>query len=733
MASANSNSNAKRCPQWRFPANAKDGAGVAHFSGCVCEELAKSKKACVCRPLAKPTGVPELDALVNDWLKWDMNDCTRNQIVDLSNKGNVPELTSRLSKRLSFGTAGLRAAMGAGFCFLNDLTIIQAAQGFLRYLRVAFPDDLSEKGIVIGYDGRHNSHRFALRTAAIFLHSRIRVYLFSEVVPTPWVSYAIRKLGACGGIMVTASHNPKNDNGYKVSWNNGSQIVCPHDLGIEDARNANMEPWSNSWDLEIATMDGDENATPGTPANIAFRYRSDPFPVIWQGYFADVKKEMAFNAPETNAAARKQLVHTSMHGVAHKFAKELFNSLGLPKFLYVWSQFETDGDFPELPFPNPEEGYEVLKKALQTADENKADVVVASDPDADRMGLAEKQSCGTWRIFTGNETASIFAWWIVKNMKSTEKGVEELPNCYILSSTVSTRLPATIARMEGLQFEETLTGFKWMGNRATQLDEMGHKVLFAFEEAVGFMTTPSFVVEKDGITAAGMIGEIYAYLEEEALREAQEEEERGSAEPAPVMDEEGGEEEKEKITWTLSGILDHIYTLYGYHLATTSYFICHDLVKIKAMFDRIRTLGADGKYPTACGPYEIRFIRDLTTGYDNSQANNLAILPVNKSIQMITVTFVNGCRATLRTSGTEPKVKYYAEMIGPPKTPPKEEAEEGVDGEDPSANANQSIGSASAAPAAEGEQEWNLENEKKRIRAELDDVIKHIVDEWFDL
>jgi len=708
-------------PEWRFPADVKNGSGAAetHFRGCACAE---QKNAKTCRPLAKPTGVPELDDLVGDWLRWDQNECTRGQIIDLTHKGNIPELNSRLTRRLSFGTAGLRAAMGAGFAFLNDLTIIQASQGLLRYLRLMFPDDIREKGIVVGYDGRHNSVRFAQRLAAIFLHARIRVHLFSEVVPTPWVSYAVVKLGTCGGVMITASHNPKMDNGYKVAWSNGSQIVAPHDLAIEDARNANLEPWSNSWDLEIATIEPDEKANPGTPANIAFRLRSDPFPLIWSAYFGDVRAEMGFNAPEVNAAARRQIVHTSMHGVAHKFAKQMFKTLGLPKFLYVWNQFETDPDFPTLPFPNPEEGAETLKMALRTAEANDVDVVVANDPDADRMGLAERRSDGIWKIFTGNETASILAWWIIRRMKSSEESSAEMENCFMLASTVSTRMPETMAKTEGFQFEETLTGFKWMGNRASQLAEMGHKVLFAFEEAVGFMTTPSCVLEKDGISAVGMVGEILAYLEQEAKREAEEE---AAAKNENQLSEEifGEEEEPEKIVWTLEGILDHIYTLYGYHLATTSYFICHDAAKIKAMFDRIRTMGVDGKYPTNCGPYEIRYIRDLTTGYDNSQPNNLAILPINKSIQMITVTFVDGCRATLRTSGTEPKVKYYAEMIGAPKNPPAANEEE----EEETANINQ------ADEGGETEEEWSLEAEKTRIQNKLDDVVKTIIEQWFDL
>jgi len=702
---------------WRFPASKGREEKIGQLVDCVCAEATKQAKPC--RPLAKPTGIPELDDLISDWLRWDRCDSTRTQIVELTYKNDIPELRSRLGKRLKFGTAGLRAPMGAGFARINDLTVIQASQGLLRYMRLSFPDDLQERGIVIGYDGRHNSKRFAQRVASVFLHARIRVRLFSEVVPTPWVPYAILKYKASGGVMITASHNPKQDNGYKIYWQNGSQIVTPHDLGIEDTMKMNLEPWSNSWDLDITTIAPNNDHNPGTPAHIAFKWRSNPFNEVWDSYFVDVKKEIGYNAETMNRDARRQVVHTSMHGVAHKFAKQMFKTLELPKFIYPWSQFEPDGDFPTLPRPNPEEGEEALKLALQTADENDITVVIANDPDADRLGVAEKQQGGDWRIFTGNEIASIFAYWILRQMKESEGAEALLENCYMLASTVSTRMPETMARAEGFQFEETLTGFKWMGNRATQLRESGHRVLFAFEEAIGYMATPECSLEKDGISAAAMLGEILAYLEDEQKREDQAAEEGEEKEKA-----EGEEEEQvEKIEWTLGGILDHIYTTYGYHLAMTSYFLCYDNEKIKAMFDRIRTMGPDGNYPQNCGQFEIKSIRDLTTGYDNSMPNNTAVLPVNKSSQMITVNFSNGCRATLRTSGTEPKVKYYAEMIGNPKRPFHERKEGGDEG----SNANQETG---PEPVV---QNWDLSAEKTRIKEELDQVVKAITDEWIVL
>jgi len=703
---------------WRFPASKDCEKKIGQLVDCVCAEA--PKRANPCRPLAKLTGISELDDLVSDWLRWDQRESTRTEIIELTNKNNVDELKSRLEKRIKFGAAGLRAPMGAGFAFINDLTVIQASQGLLRYMRLFFPDDLQKRGIVIGYDGRHKSRRFSQRVASVFLHARIRVRLFTEVVPTPWVPYAILKYKACGGVMITASANPKQDNGYKVYWQNGSQITTPHDLGIEDAMKINLEPWSNSWDLDITTIPPNNDHNPGTPANIAFKWRSDPFKEVWDSYFADVKKEIGYNAETVNRDARRQVVHTSMHGVAHKFARQMFKTLGLPKFIYPWSQFEPNGDFPTLPRPNPEEGEEALKLALQAADENDVTVVIANNPDAVKLRVAEKQKEGDWRIFTGNEIGSILAYWILRQMKESEGAEALLENCYMLASTVSTRMPKTMARAEGFQFEETRSGFKWLGNRATQLRESGHRVLFAFEEAIGYMATPGCSLEKDGISAAAMLGEIVANLEAEQKKEDEAAEKEG--EEKQKAEGEEGEEEVEKIEWTLSGILDHIYTTYGYHLAVTSYFLCYDTEKIKAMFDRIRTLGPDGSYPQNCGQFEIKSIRDLTTGYDNSKPNNTAVLPVNKANQMITVNFSNGCRVTLRTSGSEHKVKYYAEMIGNPKKPFSERKK----GEEAS-NANQETG-----PQPVGG-EWDLNAEKTRIKEELDQVIKAITDKWIVL
>lgn len=291
-----------------------------------------------------------------------------------------------------------------------------------------------------------------------------------------------------------------------------------------------------------------------------------------------------------------------------------------------------DPEFPTVKYPNPEEGKGALTLSFQTADANDSKVILANDPDADRLALAEKTG-DEWVIFSGNETGALLGWW---SWFAFKQKYPDIPasDCYMFSSTVSSKILETMASTEGFRFEETLTGFKWMGNRADTLLKEGKTVLFAFEEAIGFMCGSS-VLDKDGVSAAAVCAEMATYVYSQGL--------------------------------TLGQQLEAIYQKYGYHISSNSYYICHDPPTICKMFDEIRNFNDTGKYSECCGKYRIKYIRDLTTGFDNSRADNKPVLPVSKSSQMITFTFENGCVATLRTSGTEPKIKYYTEHRPDPK------------------------------------------------------------------
>lgn len=559
-----------------------------------------------------------LQNLVQQWLGWDKNERTRQEIADLAQDmgKNVKELEKRLVQRMEFGTAGLRAKMGAGNAMMNDLTIIQTAQGLVQYVLQAKPE-VQQRGVVFGFDGRHNSERWAKISAAICISSGIPVFLFSKMCPTPYVPFSIKHFGTVCGVMVTASHNPKDDNGYKVYWENGAQIVSPIDKGISKAITENLQPLDSSWDISVVE---------GSPL------RKDPYNEAVAGYNAAVVS-LCCNR-DINEKSSLKIVYTAMHGVGYPYVQKSFAAFGLKEPIPVDEQVVPDPEFPTVKYPNPEEGKGALRLAMKKAESVGSPVIIANDPDADRLAVAERLPSGEWKIFSGNELGALLGFWSWTSFQKKSPGVKG-SDVYMLASTVSSKILETMATMEGFRFEETLTGFKWMGNKADELEKQSKTVLFAFEEAIGFMCGTT-VLDKDGVSAAAVMAEFASYLYAQNS--------------------------------TLEKQLEAIYAKYGYHLSSNSYFICHDPPTIKRMFEELRNMGGPGKYPEACGAYKIRSVRDLTEGYDSSKADKKPVLPVSKSSQMITFTFENGCMATLRTSGTEPKIKYYTEHKPDPST-----------------------------------------------------------------
>uniref|UniRef100_A0A8C7X0A2 Phosphoglucomutase 2 n=1 Tax=Oryzias sinensis TaxID=183150 RepID=A0A8C7X0A2_9TELE len=345
--------------------------------------------------------------------------------------------------------------------------------GFCCYLEQTF-GDLKERGVVIGYDARAHppsggsSKRFASLAAAVFTSRGVPVHLFSDITPTPFVPFTVSHLSLCAGIMITASHNPKQDNGYKVYWENGAQIVSPHDKGISKAIEGNLEPWPESWNAEEA---------------LKSPLLKDPYQDVHTQYFKAIQKLCHYR--DINKSSKVKIVHTSVHGVGHTFVQSAFKAFDLPPPYAVEEQKDPDPEFPTVKYPNPEEGEGVLTLSFALAEKEGASVVLANDPDADRLAVAEKQESGLWRVFSGNELGALLGWWLFSCWKQQNPEAAVLKNLYMLSSTVSSKILRAIALKEGFHFEETLTGFKWMGNRAKELIDQGNTVLFAFEEAIG--------------------------------------------------------------------------------------------------------------------------------------------------------------------------------------------------------------------------------------------------------
>ncbi|RWS09628.1 phosphoglucomutase-2-like protein [Dinothrombium tinctorium] len=541
------------------------------------------------------------------------NPTTNAAIKNLVINKEYKSLEKHLLNRLTFGTAGIRGKMGPGYCAMNDLVIIQTSQGLAQYL-LSYDPECKQNGVVIGYDGRHNSERFAQRAAVAFLQKNIRVYLFSRMVPTPFVAFGVKLLGATAGIVITASHNPKDDNGYKVYFSNGAQIKSPHDENIQKCIEENLTPWDDAWNTQLI-------------ANC-----SDPFEQVFNSYYEDLKLRIFDKSLISNSDLR--ITHTSLHGVGHTFVTEAFKVLNFKHIFPVEEQKEPHPDFPTVTFPNPEEGKGVLDLSIKTANLTNSSLIVANDPDVDRLAVAERQEDGNFRIFTGNEVGALLGWWLWFTFQSKNPD-KPASDCYMIASAVSSKILAAIARKEGFNFIETLTGFKWMGNKSDELIKNGKIVLFAYEEAIGYMCG-SKVLDKDGITAAVEISQLAAYLK--ATKNA-----------------------------TLAEHLLEIYKMYGYHYTIASYFLCYDPNTTKSIFDRLSNYEGPNSYPKAVENYKITRVRDLTRGFDSGTADHKPELPSSSSSFMLTFYFENGVTLTIRASGTEPKIKYYSEMIASPE------------------------------------------------------------------
>uniref|UniRef100_A0AAZ3S265 Phosphoglucomutase 2 n=1 Tax=Oncorhynchus tshawytscha TaxID=74940 RepID=A0AAZ3S265_ONCTS len=371
---------------------------------------------------------------------------------------------------------------------------------FCKYLEQCFGQSLKERGVVVGFDARAHppsggsSRRFASLAAAVFSYRGVPVHLFCDITPTPFVPFAVSHLGLCAGVMVTASHNPKQDNGYKVYWENGAQIVPPHDKGISVAIEANLEPWPESWDITSLSH---------SPL------LKDPFQDIHTEYYRTIQQHCHHR--DINKSSEVKIVHTSVHGVGHAFVQSAFKAFDLRPPYAVEEQKDPDPEFPTVKYPNPEEGKGVLTLSFALAEREGATVVLANDPDADRLAVSEQQKGGQWRVFSGNELGALLGWWVYQCWKQTNPDQSTVKSVYMLASTVSSKILRAIALKEGFHFEETLTGFKWMGNRARELLDQNKIVLFAFEEAIGYMCG-SAVLDKDGVSAAAIAGEMTSYL-----------------------------------------------------------------------------------------------------------------------------------------------------------------------------------------------------------------------------
>ena len=544
-----------------------------------------------------------VEELVADWMRWDKNPATREEIQELVVENETKELERRMRPRIAFGTAGLRARMEAGFSRMNQLTVIQTSQGLAQYLL----DNVSgaaEAGIVIGYDGRHNSRLFAESVATSFYARGFKIWWYQKLVHTPLVPFGVQLLGAAVGVMITASHNPAEDNGYKVYGSNGCQIKSPTDT------------------LVAASIMEDLNPVTWTDWEEAAPIWSDAFSIVVPAYFKHIRKLVS---DYINVTDIPSFVYTPMHGVGLPFMESAVKLMGghdgshenlavpLNKMMtIVERQASPDPNFSTVKYPNPEEKG-ALELAIAQAECERKRLILANDPDADRFAVAENVD-GCWHQFTGDQIGVLLGHHIAQSREKVE-------DMTMLTSAVSSEMLTYIGKAQGFVVEETLTGFKWLGNHAKKL---GPKVVFAYEEALGYMI-PDVVHDKDGICAA------VVFLGACSLW---------------------------KSPWSK---LQDLYKEYGYFETTNTYWRCTDQDLILSVFQDIRR-------DPSLGVKKRRLLRyrDVTYGTDSGTATGTSALPIDPNTQMVTcwlsgTEIDDGVRFTIRGSGTEPKIKIYLE------------------------------------------------------------------------
>ena len=526
------------------------------------------------------------------WLTKSYDAETRAQVQALLDNEDPTELIECFYKDLEFGTGGLRGIMGVGSNRMNIYTVGAATQGLSNYLKKEFAD-LDQIKVVIGHDCRNNSRKFAEISADIFSANGIKVYLFESLRPTPEMSYAIRKLGCQSGIILTASHNPKEYNGYKAYWNDGAQMIAPHDKNT------------------IAEVNKIRNAS-----DIKFKGNKDLIEIIGQEideqYIQDLTK-ISLSPEAISRHHDMKIVYTPIHGTGVKLVPMALSAFGFTNIIHVPEQDVVSGDFPTVVSPNPEEPA-ALALAVEKAKETDAELVLASDPDADRVGSAVKNNEGEWVLLNGNQTALMFVYYLITRWKELGKieGKE-----YVVKTIVTTETIKAIAERNGVEMYDVYTGFKWIANVMRE-NEGKKSFIGGGEESYGFLCE-DFVRDKDAVSACAMLAEIAAWAKDQGYVEYGFSKEKGIS---VVKKGKSGAEEIE---------------------AMMKQFRANPLSEIAGS--------------------KVTYIYDYATlkGKD-CLLNETITLDMPTTSNVIQYFTEDNTKVSIRPSGTEPKIKFYCEV-----------------------------------------------------------------------
>ena len=544
--------------------------------------------------------IAQCEARAKEWLSPAFDEETRKEVQAMLDAEDKTPLIDAFYQNLEFGTGGLRGIMGAGTNRMNKYIVGMATQGFANYILKAFPGR-NDLAVVVGHDCRNNGRMFAESVAAIFSANGIKAYLFESLRPTPEISFAIRQLHAQAGVNVTASHNPREYNGYKAYWEDGAQVLAPHDVGIiEEVNKVKIEDVKFEPNYDLIEIIGGE--------------------MDWD-YLQAVKEAMV----DQDVILRQKdlnIVYSPMHGTGRVIIPEALRSWGFQNIHVVREQMTIDGNFPTVVSPNPENA-EAMTLGMKLGTKLNADLVIASDPDADRLAIVCRNNKGEWEILNGNQTCMMFCWYIIANKKKLGqlKGNE-----FLVKTIVTTEEIAEIAKKNGVELRDCYTGFKWIANEI-RISEGKQKYIGGGEESFGFLPFDK-VRDKDSPASICLICEIAAWAKDNGR--------------------------------TLYDLLMDIYAEYGFSKETTI-----NVVKPgKTGADEIKQMMVDFRNnpPKELGGSKICLWKDYQTLEATKADGTKEKLNMPTTSNVLQWFCEDGTKVSVRPSGTEPKIKFYCEV-----------------------------------------------------------------------
>jgi len=553
---------------------------------------------------------PIVQERINEWLSPEYDELTRREIQTLLDRNDEKELTDRFYTELEFGTAGLRGTLGAGSNRMNIYVVRKATQGLAN---IIIHKNAQNRGVLVGRDSRIKSDEFAKEAVGVLIANGIKVFYFDDIHPTPTVSFGVRELNAIAGVMITASHNPKEYNGYKVVWEDGGQIVPPVDKEIiSEVRKIKSLSQVKHIPFDKAK-------------------ESNLFKIVDReidSVYLNKVKSLSIH-PEVISKSEIKICYSPLYGTGYKLIPESLKNYGFKNIEIVKEQATPDGNFPGVPYPNPEVP-EAMESGIKIAQSINADLFIATDPDADRMGTALRKDDGSFILLNGNQIAAVLGYYILSELRNTKRMPK---NPRLIKSIVTTEVLRKITEYYNVALDEVLTGFKWIGAKMNEYEKAGINFVFGCEESHGYLAG-TFVRDKDAVIASSLLAEAAAFYKTKGI--------------------------------SLYQILENIYKTFGYYKESQQSITMKGKDGLKDMKDIMEKLR--NSPPERIENYETIEVIDLYNqkAFDVKNKKTLPArgLPVS---DVVILKLSSNAKIVARPSGTEPKIKFYFTTCGDTK------------------------------------------------------------------